>query len=288
MKIALGTAQFGLKYGVANRKGRVCLDECEKILNEASLFGIDTLDTAIAYGDSEARLGALGVQGWKVVTKLPALPNSVHNVEVWVFQQVFNSLDRLGISRLDGLLLHRPADILGPYGVDYVRALKKISDEGLSGSIGYSIYSPDELGPLLRAFTPCIVQAPFNVVDRRILKSGWLARLAEDGVRVHTRSVFLQGLLLMSAVERPAQFVRWQPLWQQLSRACDQSGLTPLQLALGYVLAHSSIERVVVGVDSLFQLTQILSAASVSCISADPETESHDLELLDPSRWRFL
>ena len=287
MKIALGTVQFGLKYGVANAGGQVLPEQAAKILLEARQAGIDTLDTAIAYGNSEEQLGGLDVQNWKVISKLPTLPSSVENVGDWVMQQVRGSLQRIGIQQLDGLLMHQPTDILGPQGYAYARALRQIRDEGLARAIGYSIYSPDELEVLCSVFAPDIVQAPYNIIDRRLATTGWMEKLAEKGVRIHTRSVFLQGLLLMPDKSRPPWFSRWQSLWQKWSEACVQSGLSPLEMSLGYVLAQSAIERMVVGVDSVLQMNQIIAATRKPGIKVFPQIESQDLELIEPSRWKL-
>lgn len=287
MKLALGTVQFGLKYGIANPDGQIPLDQAIHILNEARQAGIDTLDTAIGYGDSEERLGELGVREWNVITKIPALPNSFDSVENWTMQQVHNSMQRIGVKQLDGLLLHQPSDILGPQSALYVRALKKIKSEGLARSIGYSIYSPNELNALLPILTPDIVQAPLNVIDRRLISTGWMERLADIGVRIHTRSAFLQGLLVMADECRPAWFDRWQPLLQAWSAACAQSNVSPLQMALGFVLSQPSVERVVVGVDSLLQMNQIINAAKRPVVGLFPQIESQDLELIEPFRWKL-
>ena len=80
MKLALGTVQFGVPYGVANSTGQVPESEGSSILSYARTLGIDTLDTAIAYGESERRLGSIGVAGWNVITKLPEIPNDFENV----------------------------------------------------------------------------------------------------------------------------------------------------------------------------------------------------------------
>ena len=287
MKLALGTVQFGLKYGIANPDGQIPLDQAIHIVNEARQAGIDTLDTAIGYGDSEERLGELGVNEWNVITKIPALPNSFDSVENWTIQQVHDSMQRIGVKQLDGLLLHQPSDILGPQSALYVRALKKIKSEGLARSIGYSIYSPNELNALLPVLTPDIVQAPLNVIDRRLISTGWMERLADIGVRIHTRSAFLQGLLVMADECRPAWFDRWQPLLQAWSAACAQSNVSPLQMALGFVLSQPSVERVVVGVDSLLQMNQIINAAKRPVVGVFPQIESQDLELIEPFRWKL-
>ncbi len=285
MRVALGTVQFGLRYGVANAGGPVPRDEVARILTEALNAGIDTLDTAVAYGNSEERLGEFGVQGWNVISKLPELPKDVVDAGAWVKQQVQGSLARLRIDRLDGLLLHKPSDILGRHRSVYVRELEQIREQGLAGSIGYSIYSPDELPELCKALAPGLVQAPYNLLDRRLESSGWMAKLAGEGVRIHTRSAFLQGLLLMPEGERPPRFDRWRSLWQTWTRACAELQEAPLKLSLGFVLSQPAIERVVVGVDSAVHLREILASAHPLPTDGFPQIESQDLDLIEPSRW---
>lgn len=285
MRVALGTAQFGLRYGVANTRGQIPREEAVRILDEARYAGIDTLDTAVAYGNSEEQLGELGMRSWNVISKLPGLPKDVENVDAWVTQQVRGSLTRLGIDQLDGLLLHKPSDILGVHRLEYARSLEHIRKQGLARSIGYSIYSPDELIELCDAFSPDLVQAPYNLFDRRLESSGWISRLAEEGVRIHTRSAFLQGLLLMPESARPACFDRWRPLWHKWARACADLQSTPLELSLGFVLSKPAIERVVVGVDSVLHLREILSATCQPHTDGFPQIESWDLDLIEPSRW---
>ncbi|MCZ8286739.1 MAG: aldo/keto reductase, partial [Bacteroidia bacterium] len=102
MKLALGGAQFGLAYGVSNLSGQVSREAARDIVGLARTGGVDTIDTAIAYGDSEACLGEVGVSGFKVVTKLPALPGDVDGVEAWVRGQIEASLKRLGVTRIHG------------------------------------------------------------------------------------------------------------------------------------------------------------------------------------------
>ena len=87
-KLSLGTAQFGSQYEVANSKGPIDDSEAEKILIYASKVGINTLDTAIVYGNAEKRLGNFGVSGFKIVSKIPAIDNEFLNQEYWLIKQV--------------------------------------------------------------------------------------------------------------------------------------------------------------------------------------------------------
>ena len=285
-RLALGTAQFGSHYGIANVSGQVGKSDAARILSEARSSGIDTLDTAIAYGESETRLGSLGVEGWKIVTKVPALPAGVTDVQGWLMEMVWGSLDRLGVKRLYALLLHHPLDLGGAHGQALHRALIEAKASGMTEKIGVSVYDPAELEQLVPRFALDLVQAPFNVIDRRLKDSGWLARLSGEGIEVHTRSAFLQGLLLLPESRLPSAFTKWQEKWSEWEAWLRETSVSALRGALGFVLSNSEVDRVVVGVDGLQHLREIL-VASGGALSPPPESlRSDDSDLINPSRWQ--
>lgn len=284
-RLALGTVQFGLPYGIANRVGQPSLAEAARIVADAHAAGVDTLDTAVAYGSSEARLGEIGVADWRVITKLPAVPDGLTDVRRWVRDSLGASLERLGVSAVTGLLLHRAADLCGRVGPDLGRALRDERDAGRALRVGVSIYDPSELDAIWPDFQPDLVQGPYSVVDRRLDTSGWLDKLAAHGCEVHTRSVFLQGVLLMPSDARPVRFARWPEVWSAWANWLSESGRSPLEAALAHALAHPGISRVLVGVDSVAQLDAIVSAAGGLPLAAPQGVASADLDLIDPSRW---
>lgn len=288
MKLALGTVQFGLNYGVANASGQIKQDEVGLILQCARAHGIDTLDTAVNYGDSEWCLGKCGITSWNVISKLPAYAAGTKNIEQWVHDEIHGSLERLQTSSLSGLLLHRPEQLHGEFGEELYRALIAKKEQGLIKKIGVSIYEPSELETLTRRFRVDIVQAPFNMLDRRLLASGWIKRLQSMNIELHVRSVFLQGLLLMSAANRPEKFERWQEIWRHWDQWIANSGLTALQACLRDALAQDGISRVIVGVDSLMQLEQILMAAQEPATEASETFGCDDIDLINPARWEKL
>ena len=284
-RLALGTVQFGLPYGIANRTGVVSATAAAAILSHAESAGFDTLDTAIAYGASEQRLGEIGVGRWRVISKLPPMPEPCTNVKVWVNAAVHASLQRLRIRSLYGLLLHNSRQLLGAQGNALYRALTALKLDGTIDRIGVSIYDPEELDALYPRLQLDLVQAPLNIMDRRLLASGWLNRLHAAGVEVHVRSAFLQGLLLMNDATRPAQFNRWRSLWDEWQRWLNEQALHPLQACLGYLQSQPQIDRVVVGVDSVQQLREILASAGHRGVNPPAELMSEDPELINPSRW---
>ena len=288
MKLALGTAQFGFDYGLTNKIGKVNGSEVSRILDLCLSAGIDTLDTAIIYGDSEGELGAAGVSKWKVNTKLPPLPNENIDINNWIRSQISLSLQRLKISNLNGLLIHNPHDLFSASGPSILRVLDKLRGEGLIHKIGVSIYNPDELDNLLALYRFDLVQSPLNILDRRIIESGWAEYLHSNNIELHTRSVFLQGLLLMHPDCRSKKFNRWLPIWDAWKDWLEASKLTALEACLAYAFSHNSVDKVIVGVDDHNQLREILS--SLKLLSIDPPNWPMPIEakLINPSLWGQL
>lgn len=284
-RLALGTVQFGLPYGIANTAGQVSLAEAERMVSLAADNGIDTIDTAIGYGESEQVLGRIGMQGFKVVSKIPPVPPDVTNVRGWVRDEVARSLDTLRIDRLHGLLLHRSADLLGPYGDVLAEALCELKAEGAVVKTGVSIYAPDDLETLSRKLELDLIQAPFNLADRRLHRSGWLQRLRSQGTEIHVRSVFLQGLLLMPREAMPPKFARWAPLfdrWHDWQRCHEASAVAA---CLAFPLSFPAIDRVVVGANDSAQLQEILRATAQRVETALPDLACDDEDLINPARW---
>jgi len=164
-------------------------------------------------------------------------------VDDWVEFQVESSLTRLKINRLSGLMLHAPDDLLGPHGEKIARGLWRVKEAGLVERIGLSVYSPKQLSALIHLLPIEILQIPLNIFDRRFVESGWLHKLAQQGVEVHARSAFLQGLLLMPTERVPSKFTPFRPLidsWHAwlANQAADR---TPVEACLGHVASYADI-----------------------------------------------
>ena len=287
MKLALGTAQFGLDYGVSNSFGQVKLLEVKSILEEAKKYNIDTLDTAIAYGNSESILGEIGVDQFNVVTKLPPIPKDTSDIDLWVNNQVKSSLKKMHIDGVSGLLLHKSSDLLEASKMQLFDSLCKLKDDGIVNKIGVSIYNPDELDAIeSHGIKIDIIQAPFNILDRRLESSGWLHKLNLAGIEVHTRSVFLQGLLLQKKEQRNPYFNKWNNYFKIFDEWVKDTRQTPLGASLNFSNSYKSINKVIVGVQNKTQLTEILASISQdSQFSVPSELEIDDLMLINPSNW---
>jgi aryl-alcohol dehydrogenase-like predicted oxidoreductase len=288
MKLGLGTVQFGVPYGITNTVGQVNPSQAQAIIQRAYAAGIGTLDTAIAYGSSETVLGDIGVGSWKVVTKLPAVPDRCDDISSWLNAQVGASLARLKLVRLHALLLHRPAQLLEEIGPELNAALQTLKGKGIVDKIGVSVYGTAELESLFAKYTFDLVQAPLNIVDRTLVDSGWAQRLKNEGIEIHTRSAFLQGLLLVPHTKRPTKFNRWEYIWTEWDRWLEATGLTPLQASLRWTNTLDSIDKVIVGVESVTQLDQILAAHEGPLPSLPQFRPLHDDRLIKPATWNQL
>jgi aryl-alcohol dehydrogenase-like predicted oxidoreductase len=282
-KLVLGTAQFGFDYGIANAGGTPTDQEVVRILELARASGIRMLDTAIAYGSSESRLGGLGLAGLAPMSKLPPLPPSIADVSAWVDAQLDGSLRRLRVERLAALSLHRPADALGPRGPALLAALGVQQARGRVGLLGVSVYGPEELAPLFEAFDFGLVQAPGNVFDRRMVASGWTHKLRARGCALHLRSCFLQGLLLMPPATRPAWCARWPELFRGWDDCLEAAGLGAAEACVRHALA-SGADALVVGVDNSAQLGAILAIPGEP-LDLPAALACDDPDLVNPSRW---
>jgi aryl-alcohol dehydrogenase-like predicted oxidoreductase len=287
-RLALGTVQFGINYGIANQHGKVSRAEAKLMLKLASDCGIEILDTAISYGDSEACLGEAGALNFKLITKLPPLSDSCCDVNAWVYQKIATSLTNLGVTSIYGLLLHRPEQLLGINGSALYIALQSLKDKGLVQKVGVSIYDPAELMLLLSKFNLDLVQAPFNIVDRRFQLSGCMYRLKDRGIEIHTRSVFLQGLLLMEKNNMPHKFSVWNNLWIQWYQWLSDNNVSSLKACLSFPLSFPEIDHVVVGAESCIQLSEILLAMNSDNNFIPPDFHCDDQKLINPSNWPSL
>jgi aryl-alcohol dehydrogenase-like predicted oxidoreductase len=288
-KLAIGTAQFGMSYGVADQIQQVDYYQVDRILSEARKLNIDLLDTAITYGDSETVLGSLGVQDFRIVSKLPPLTYADEEIQSWVKAQIQNSLTRLKVPSLYGLLLHRPQDLIGQSGKKLKIILEHFRETGKVQKLGVSIYSPCELNQITDVMALDIVQAPLSLIDRRLETSGWLQRLCDNGIEIHTRSTFLQGLLLLQRDKIPRRFEPWQHLWDRWASELERNSLNALVECLSYPLSLPCIDRVVVGLNSIRQLRELHNAYLTKDKSNDWSfMASNDERLINCFNWQTL
>ena len=278
-KLALGTVQFGLDYGITNQNGQVTIKEVKGILDFSKENGIDVLDTASGYGNSEKVLGEVGVDNYQIITKTISLKNGVDKV----IDGFYQSLNDLSQKQVEGLLIHNIQDIENKQFSALFNKLNELKQQGLIKKIGFSTYTPEQVNFLLENFDFNIIQVPFNVFDTRLIQSGQLQALKSKGVEIHARSVFLQGVLL-DFDNLSDYFLTWKAQFTEYQAMVKNSGLSLLEYALNFVLSVQEIDRVLVGVNNEQQLREIV--LSLKGLDGLEDYFINDINLLNPSLWK--
>ena len=287
MKLALGTVQFGLNYGISNDQGQVNVDEIKRILALAKASCITTLDTALAYGNSEENIGTSGFSNhFSVVTKISA--SSHLSVE----EQVKLSLSNLQREELDAVLFHDVAPLLNKPGENHFRQLEALKDNGIMKRIGVSVYTPAQLSVLSDMHNLDIVQAPLNWLDQRFIQPDITNLLIKKNIKLHVRSIFLQGLLLQPKIQKRAYFSQFTHIFSKYNAIIEELECDFLTFALAIVAQKAPhIESAVIGCCSKKQLTQLIQCytdAKNLKLPSDGILNSlatSELALINPSLW---
>lgn len=294
MKLALGTVQFGLPYGIANARGRPDAATVKIILQRATAAGVRVIDTASLYGDSEEVLGSCLApdHAFDIVTKTPKFTGMASADAALALRAAFDaSCTKLHTSRVYGLLAHDAHDLLGAAGEVLWHEMSALRATGRVTKIGASIYSGTQIDALLQRYPLDLVQLPLSLLDQRLVHGGQLERLQAHGVEIHARSVFLQGALLIPPERLPPHLAPLRPYVEKIGAQASAHDIPPFAAALGYVASLPQVAAVVCGVDGADQFEQLVVALQSSTPLLSPAEVAacacDDSAMLDPSQWRF-
>ena len=274
-----------MPYGIANYKGKVSKVEVETILNFAYKAGINTIDTATGYGNSENIIGhhlkKHVTQKWFIITKVSGSKDKLYD-------QLSQSIDKLGATP-SGVLAHSIDDYLGTIFCDKPDKIKK---KFLIEKIGVSIYEEEHIDCVLAAKTPDIIQCPLNILDTRLYRNGILDKMKANGLEIHVRSVFLQGMFYLPDKILQQSFSDVLPTIRKLRTIAQNADLTLAELSLMWVCSLEQVDKVIIGVDNVEQLMDhiktlnknINTAIFEEALSIKYENEN----ILNPSLWKTI
>lgn len=285
-KIILGTVQMGLLYGINNTTGKVTLGESQKILSKAFREGIRVLDTAEAYGNAHQVIGdfhrANPDKIFKIITKIPPSDKLI-DIEDKIAQYLYE----LNVNHIEGLMFHSFQSYKNYK--ESLTKLTKLKNDSFFKLLGVSIYTNDELQELIDDDEIDLIQLPFNLLDNFAKRGELMIEANRKGKTIHTRSAFLQGLFFKSPFDKHPVVQALQQQLIKIQEIAHEQGVSITSLALGYCLAQSCIDQVIIGVDSLKQLDSNLEA-SIYQIDKDVikiinEIQTDNTDLLNPSLW---
>jgi aryl-alcohol dehydrogenase-like predicted oxidoreductase len=247
-KLVLGTAQFGLDYGINNNHGKISQNEVMKILEFAYSNNIRMLDTASAYGDSEIVLGKVIGEINKIFEIITKYPSGYSNSPlIWIN----SSLQSLKTESIYGCLFH--SYLTFQKHPEYIEDFIKIKESGKVKKIGFSLYYPSEAEYIISNSIPCdIVQVPYNVFDQRF--AFVFSMLKSKNIEIHVRSVFLQGLFFIPLDKIDESFLSVKDNLAKLQNFANVLNFDVSTLCFGFVNQNKYIDKIVIGIDSLDNL----------------------------------
>lgn len=258
--LCLGTVQFGMKYGINNQIGRQpTWEESFSMLDYAFDNGINIIDTAAAYGEAELLLGSYfkkrhHLQNIKVISKLK--PNIIEKnsfIEKKVIEECKSSLKRLSIEQLDGYLLHTPEYI---YDEDIIIGLLKLKQYGYVKNIGVSIYDLKEGYAAIDTGVIDYIQLPYSILDQRGVKEGFISVAKSAGIKIFTRSAFLQGLFMLDKKLISRYIENAVPYFETMEKILNKYEVDKVSAILSFVQYEKDIDYIVFGVEKKEQLEE--------------------------------
>lgn len=284
-KLILGTAQFGLNYGVNNKAGKPAKESVFEILKQAYDKGVRILDTAESYGDSHHLIGEYHElyqnQPFNIITKLP------HEFDATIEEKIKAYISELKVPQLYSLLFHSfDSYKKNKFSVNLLNDLKS---RKLINTIGVTVYTNEQLDEVILDDLIDVIQLPYNVFDNDSQRGELMLKAKSMNKIVHSRSAFLQGLFftpinsehhIAKMLEKELNFIRNLSIKYNVS---IQS------LALNYCLANVNIDNVIIGIDNIEQLDQNIK---LSYVLLDPQLKREintikiqNINLLNPSLW---
>ena len=278
--LILGTAQFGLDYGIANNTRKLCVKEIFDILEFAWENGVHSFDTAPCYNSEKILGDFIKVHGVekeiKILTKISAIKNK-NEFKSAVRSNIENSLKNLG-SRISVLFLHDPKD--STYLIENVSFFKRIVKEYSIKSLGVSVYTPDEVKKTNKSSFDLAYQFPLNILDRRF------SRVIMPNGKRYARSIFLQGVLASKNSLRKGSSRKLKDIYEKYHQYIRSYNIDPIQAAISFIEKNNNVDYFLVGVDNLKQLKKIifLKLIDVSHLISHLPFQKKS-RLYDPRNW---
>ncbi len=251
-RMTLGTVQLGLNYGIANKEGKPDTDKAFTILDKAIEKGVNCLDTASGYGDSEKVIGAwlkekdIDRDLLSIVTKFKLGEIGNDDVEYNLIGSVERSLVALGTDYVDYLLMHDASEY-AKFGPQIDSAIKKLMKQGCIKAAGASGYDYEGIKEIVTRDMYTAFQIPANMLDQR-LSDTEVKRLKAK--TIFARSVYLQGLFFMEPESLYGNLREISFFVKKIRNLAEEFNFSIARLAMGYVNSLDYMDSLVVGADN--------------------------------------
>lgn len=286
-KLIIGTAQFEGDYGEFNFK-HLKREDVRKILIFLKKKNLTTLDTSSSYKNVIEKIGMVK-NNWKIITKVK-FPKQILNsfnkkkIEAHLINELLEAKKKIKVKKIHTLLVNNFELFNDKLKFLVFNTLIKLKKKKYYSKFGYSIYDFKKLNDVLLNFSPDILQCPFNIFDRRILSKKTQELIKKKKVKIHARSIFLQGLLLQEYDKLPKKFKKWKKLFLEWNNFTQELNYKKLNYCVSYVCKTKLIDKFIIGINNLNQLKEILSLKILKKINLSIDG-TRDERLINPAKW---
>ena len=218
------------------------------------------------------------------MTKIPKIDENLSFQNNFIEKKLKSSLINLKKNNIYALMFRNPTNYINKNKIRLWEEAKELQKTGLITKLGITIYDPIELEESFNILQPDLVQCPYNLFDRRIEYSSWLNKLFQKNVEIHTRSVFLQGLLLRKNNELPEKFLKYKKIWDNYHNWLQENNISALEACINFILENKEISKMVIGIENKEQFNEIIRVKEKK-INFPSWKESIEEELIDPRKW---
>lgn len=273
-KMTLGTVQLGMNYGIANENGQPKEEQSMEMLGAALESGVNSLDTARAYGNSEDVLGHFlaGVENKPfITTKVPMIEDGTDaEVEKFIVESAEASLQRLGVNKVDNIMLHNAANLRFKPEL-CAKTMQGLIKRGYTDMVGVSVYTAEDIRLMFNYPEYTATQIPMSIFDQRLINDGTVDELSRRGYTVFVRSVFLQGLFFLDPekITDPILCEHAKNRIIKLREFAEKEGMSIAEMAISFMRDIPGIASLVLGADTKEQVAANAAYFSAPSVSED-------------------
>ena len=278
-KIVIGSANFAQKYGADSKI--ISPKEIKKILNLAKKNNIYEIDTAQVYLKNK--------EIFKNISKSFKFSSKIKPNHKWISlefcqKQLDEHFYNLNTKKIKTLLIHDVEVLFTKNGDQIFKNLNELKKKKYFQKIGLSIYDTNCLNYLVSNYDLDVVQCPYNIIDKRILTTGWFDKLKVRGIETHVRSIFLQGLLVNKLIYKKPYFKKWKQKISDWFLSLDNNDISPIDYCLNDLL-NCEFDKIIIGVNNFENLKEIINFKKIN-INKMLNLKINDLKLIDPRKWK--
>ena len=261
MKAVIGTASIGMNYGISNQNNKFSKRNSEKLLSYCIKNKLSYFETSGSYGYAEDLLIKFSNKNnLKIIYKIPPISSETINDNDLskIYINLNRTIKKFKKNSLKDLFLHSYSDLEKKGSEKLFNLLLNFKKNTQVQNIGVSLYDRNQVDSVLQNYDFDTIQIPFNILDNNFTKTNYLKKIKKRNIKIHARSIFLQGLLLMDPVKINPFFDKIKPNLLSFNRYASKRNISKSSLCFNFVNSIKEIDKLIIGINNISHIDEIL------------------------------